>query len=185
MVREVMTVREFLLRMLVAVQPVLPVALAVLAVTLAAAAGILVRAEGLWVDQKRFRWLGVFYALDGGDRVRLACAWLKLALLPGLLARFQRPDAVGGMVFLLPALLGVLMTKERGKLPGNLLWLAVETAALVSCGLVCGFYREVHSGAGVIVLYVLMALFTALLGVYLFLVELSDISRGRRAHIHE
>lgn len=185
MVRKAMTMQEFILRMLAAVQPVLPAVLAVLLITMVVAAVLLVQAKGLWVDQKRFRWLGIFYELSAGDRVCLACSWLRLMILLALLARFQKLDVISCILFLVPALLCALTTKELKKIPGKLLWLAAEIVALVSSNLVCGFYHDVQSSVGFIAIYVFMALFTALLGIYLFLMDLSDISEGRRAHIHE
>lgn len=180
-----MTVREFLLRMLVAVQPVLPSVLAVLLITIAAAAVLLVQAKNLWINQKQFRWLGIFYELSAGDRVCLACSWLRLMLLLALLVQFRKLDVIGCVLFLVPALLCVLTTKKLKKIPSKLLWLAAEIVALLSSNLVCGFYHDVQAYAGYIAIYVFMALFTALLGIYLFLMDLSDISEGRSAHIHE
>lgn len=185
MVREAMTMHEFLLRMLVAIQPALPSVLAVLLITMAVAAVLLVQAKGFWVDQKRFRWLGVFYELEAEDRVCLACSWLRLLLLLTFLVQFQKLDAIRCILFLVPSLLCVLMTKTLKKIPGKFLWFVLEIVALVTTNLVCGFYHDVQSSAGFLVVYVLMALFTALLGIYLFLMDLSDISEGRRAHIHE
>lgn len=171
--------------MLISVQPVLPSALAVLLITTVAAAVLLVQARDLWTHQKRFRWLGIFYELSAGDRVCLACAWLRLLLLLALLVQFRKLDVVRCILFFVPSLLCVLMTKNAKKIPGKLLWLAAEAIALVSSNLVCGFYRDVQSNVWFIVIYVFMALFTSLLGIYLFLMDLSDISEGRRAHIHE
>lgn len=180
-----MTMQEFFLRALISVQPYLPSVLAVLLITIAVAAVLLVRVKDLWADQKQFRWLGIFYELRAGDRVCLTCSWLRLMLLLALLVQFRKLDVTGCILFLAPALLCVLTTKELKKIPGKLLWLAAEIIALVSSNLVCGFYHDVQSKVGFIVIYVFMALFTSLLGIYLFLMDLSDISEGRRAHIHE
>lgn len=180
-----MTTQEFLLRMLVTIQPVLPAVLAVLLITMAAAAMLLIQANGLWVNQKRFRWLGVFYELSAGDRVCLTCSWLKLLMLLTLLARFQKLDMVSCILFFVPALLSALTVRDLKKIPGKLLWLVAEVVAMLSANLVCGFYHDIQSSVGFIAIYVFMALFTALLGIYLFLMDLSDISEGRRAHIHD
>jgi len=171
--------------MLVAVQPVLPVVLGILLVTMVTAAVLLIQVRGLWVNQKRFRWLGIFYELGAGDRVCLACAWLRLMTLLALLVQFQKLNVISCILFLVPALLGTVTMRELKKIPGKVLWLGAQVVALLSANLVCGFYHDVQSSVGFITVYVFMALFTALLGVYLFLMDLSDISEGRRAHIHE
>lgn len=180
-----MTIQEFLLRMLIFVQPSIPSVLAVLLITMMVAAVLFVRAGGLWTDQKGFRWLGIFYELGVRDRLCLACSWLRLTFLLVLLVRFKTLDALSFFLFFVPALLCVLMTRKVKKIPGKLLWLAAEAVALLSSNLVCGFYHDMQGGIGFVSIYVLMALFTSLLGVYLFLMDLSDISEGRSAAIHE
>lgn len=180
-----MTIQEFLLRMLIFVQPSIPAVLAVLLVTMVVAAVLLVRVRGLWADQKRFRWLGIFYELGARDRLCLACSWLRLMFLLVLLVRFKKLDALSFLLFFVPALVCMLTTKKVKKIPSKLLWLAAETVALLSSNLVCGFYHDMQGGIGFVSIYVLMALFTSLLGIYLFLMDLSDISEGRSAGIHE
>lgn len=180
-----MTIQEFLLRMLAAIQPVLPAVLGILLVTMIVTAVLFVQVKGLWVDQKRFRWLGVFYGLDTRGLICLSCSWLKLMLLLALLVQFQKLDVSRCILFLIPALLYIMAAAGGRKVFGKLLWLAAEVVALVSTNLVCGFYHDVQRSAVFIAIYVFMALFTALLGIYLFLMELSDISEGRSANIHE
>lgn len=180
-----MTIQEFLLRMLIFVQPSIPAVLAVLLVTMVVAAVLLVRVRGLWADQKRFRWLGIFYELGTRDRLCLACSWLRLMFLLVLLVQFKKLDALSFLLFLVPALVCVLTTGKGKKIPSKLLWLAAEMVALLSSNLVCGFYHDMQGGIGFVSIYVLMALFTSLFGIYLFLMDLSDISEGRSAGIHE
>lgn len=180
-----MTIQEFLLRSLAAIQPVLPAVLGILLVTMIVAAVLLMQVKGLWVNQKRFRWLGVFYGLDTRGVVCLSCSWLKLMLLLALLLQFQKLDVSRYIMFLVPALIHIITASEIKRLPGKLLWLAAEVVALVSTNLVCGFYHDVQKSVMLIAVYAFMALFTALLGIYLFLMELSDISEGRSANIHE
>lgn len=176
-----MTIQEILLRSLQGLQPLLPAVMAVVVLTMLALAACAVLARGLWVDQRRFRWLGLFYSLRERDCVRLACVWVKLLLLEGFLVLFRKLDLSAYLMLLLPGLLyGVRLDSLKG-VPGRLVWLGLELMALLFTNLVCGFYRDMGGGLGFLVLYICMALFTALFGVYLFFQELNDISEGRRA----
>ena len=178
-----MSIEELLVRVLAQVQPLVPYMLVVTAATVAVLAILLVLSRGLWVDQKRFRWLGLFVDLKTGESVCLACAWIKLLMLLCLLAVFQKLSVAHYLLFLLPGILYALWPRRPARMPGKLIWLALEFAALLSCGLICGYVRDIEAGVKYQVIYGIMALFTAVFGVYLFLIELDDISSGRSAHL--
>ena len=61
--------------------------------------------------------------------------------------------------------------------------MSVEFAGLLSCGLICGYIRDMQAGLRYYLIYIAMALFTALFGLYIFLTELDDISNGRSANL--
>ena len=67
-----MTLREFLVRMLVFIRPLLPIALTVLGLTTVAVLILAAFSKRMNVEQKRFRWLGLFFNLSILDCVRIA-----------------------------------------------------------------------------------------------------------------
>ena len=180
-----MTLREFLVRMLVFVQSLLPIALAVLGLTTAAILILAGVSKKMNVEQKRFRWLGLFFDLSILDCIRLACSWLKLVLILVYLAAFQSLTAANLVLLLVPSILGAIRFHSVRNTVSNLLWLVVEFAAFISTNLVCGFIHTYNSGIGMIVVYICMAVFTALLAVFLFLTELGKISEGRQPYVIE
>ena len=178
-----MSTAELVVRVLAQVQPLLPYMLIVTAMTTAALAALLLASRGLWVDQRRFQWLGLFFSLSTGDCVRLACAWVKLLMLLSLLAGFQKLEIAKYLLFLVPGVVYALWPRRLARLPGRLAWLSVEFAGLLSCGLICGYIRDMQAGLRYYLIYIAMALFTALFGLYIFLTELDDISNGRSANL--
>ena len=180
-----MTLREFLLRMVVFVQPVLPAVLAVLVISTAVVLLLAFVSRNLWLDQKRFRWLGLFFDLSILDCLRLACSWLKLVLITIFLIAFRSLTALDILVVLVPGVLGALRFHSLRQTIGNLLWLAVEFAALISTNLVCGFIHTFNSGISMMAVYVCMALFTVLLAGFLFLTEIGDLSERRQPYVIE
>lgn len=180
-----MSVKEFLLRMLVSVEPLLPAVVAVVVVSLLAVAALALCTRGLWVNQKRIRWLGLFFDLGHADCVCLACGWLKFLFLLAFLIFFQKLSILGYIFFAAPGLICALHPGSAKRIPSRLVWLVLELAALLFTNLVCGFYRDVGGGVGFLVIYICMALFTALLGFYIFLMEINDISVGRKAKAND
>jgi len=180
-----MTLQEFLVRMLVFVRPLLPIALAVLAVTTAAVLFLAAVSRNMNVEQKRFRWLGIFFDLPVVDCIRLACAWLKLVLVVVYLAAFRSFIEADIILFLIPGILGAIRFHNIRSTIGNLMWLVVEFAALTSTNLVCSFIHTFNSGIGMMAVYVCMAVFTALLALFLFLSELGEISERRQPYVIE
>ena len=133
-----MTFEEFLLRMLAFVQPVLPAVFSVVLVTTVATGILALLARNLWIDQKRFRWLGLFMDMSVLDCVRMACSWLKLVLIVVYLVFFRSLTAVDLLLFLVPGIIAAVRFHNFRHTIGNILWLVVEFAALFSTNLVCG-----------------------------------------------
>lgn len=174
-----MTFSELAVRVLAQAEPLLLPMLAVAVPTMVLLPVFLHFGRDVWVDQRRFRWFGLFLGLSGWDCLRLACAWIKLLLLISFLAAFRKLSAPHCLLFLVPGVLECLSARGALRVPGRLVWFGLEFVALLSCNMVCGYIREVSAETLFYVLYICMALFTALFGVYLFLTELNDISAGR------
>ena len=174
-----MTFSELAVRVLAQAEPLLLHMLAVAVPTILLLPVLLFLGRSVWVNQRRFRWLGLFLGLSGWDCLRLACAWIKLLLLISFLAAFQKLDASRCLLFLVPGVVGCLSVRGALRVPGRLMWFALEFVALLSCNMVCGYIRDVSAETFLYVLYICMALFSVLFGGYLFLTELNDISAGR------
>lgn len=180
-----MTFQELALRIFYAAQPLLPFLGAVGVSTCALLAALLLLSRGLWFDRPAFRWLGLFYGLGKYDCVRLGSAWVKLSLLLSYLIAFQKLEGIHYLVILIPSLLFSIQIRSPKGIPANLLGCLMELVGLGAANVVCGYIRDFHPGAGFVVVYVLISLFLALYGVYLFLTELNVISNGRRILIED
>lgn len=174
-----MSYSELAIRILAQAEPLLLHMLAVAVPTILLLPVFLHLSRTVWVDQRRFRWLGLFLGLSGWDCLRLACAWIKLLLLISFLAAFRKLGTPHYLMFLAPGVLQCMSVRGALRVPGRLVWFALELAALLSCNMVCGYIRDVTADTFFYLLYICMALFTALFGIYLFLTELNDISAGR------
>ena len=178
-----MTFSELAVRVLAQAEPLLIHMLAVAVPTILLLPVFLHLGGKVWVDQRRFRWLSLFLGLGGWDCLRLACAWIKLLLLISLLAVFRKLGVSHYLMFLVPGVIQCLSVRGALRVPGRLVWFALQFVALLSCNMVCGYIQDVAAETFLYVLYICMALFTALFGVYLFLTELNDISAGRSANL--
>lgn len=180
-----MTLQEALLIIFRSAEPLLPFMAAVGLLTCVALAVLLVMSRGLWFDRPAFRWLGLFYGLDKGGCLRLACAWLKFCVLLTYLVAFQKLTTAHYLLFLVPALIFSVPLHQLTELPANLLGVFMELVGLVAANVVCGYYQDLHPGVGFLLVYILISLFLALYAVYLFLTELNVISNGRRVHVED
>ena len=152
-----MSAAELAIRILAQAEPLLPYMLAAVVPTALLLPLFLRLGSGLWVNQRRFRWIGLFVGLTIFRKMNVP--HYLLFVIPGALQCFSRRGAL--------------------RIPGRLLWLALELAALMSCNMVCGYIRDVSADAYLYTIYACIAIFTALFGIYLFLTELNDISEGR------
>lgn len=176
-----MSAEEILVRVLAQVWPLLPYMGAAAAVTAAALLALQLLSRGLWVDRPRFRWLGLFYSLSGLGALCLACAWLKLVLLLAMLFSARPLSAAQYLLAAVPGALYVLLPRRPLRLPVRLFWTALELAGLLSCNTLCGFIRETGAPARYWAVYGALSVFLALLGTFVFLGELDDVSAERSA----
>ena len=178
-----MSAWEAIVRVLAQMEPLVPYMLYAVAATIIVLPFLLLSARGLWIDRPAFRRIGMFLGLRGWDCVRLAGAWVKLLLLLAYLASFRRLDIAQYLLFLIAGTAFVISASDHARIPGRVLWLALEFIALLSCGMLGGYIHDVNGAAIYRAAYWMMAIFTALFGVYLFLTELNDISTGRRTEL--
>lgn len=174
-----MSVSESLNRMLVEMTPLVPGLLTCVVATAVALAVLYFRGRNAWVDQGRFSMASLFFGLDGWGTVSISCAWLKLIFLIVYLVSFQKLVLIQYLMILIPGLVMMVCTRTWGKAMSSLLWLVMELAGLVCASLVCGYIREMAAGIGFVLVYVAIALFLALFGIYLFLTDLGNISQER------
>lgn len=178
-----MTMQEAILRVLAQVQPLLPYLIFVTAATLLALPLVLLLSRNVWVNEGRFRWVSIFFGLRFSDSVRLACAWIKLLVLAAYLVGFRKLEFLHYLLFLVPGLIYVLAPHSLLQSPSRLFWMFLELVGLVSSNLICGYILDMGAGVGFWVVYIMMAVFTALFGGYLFFMELNDISAGRSTDV--
>lgn len=176
-----MSLHELFLRLLVIAKPVLPAAITVVVITALAVVIIAILSRGLWINQKRFRILGLFCAMSRGDCLRLACAWIKFLFLAVFIVSFEKLEVAGYICFVVPAIVYSVSVKNIMKIPGRLLWVMLEFIGLLTTNLICGYYYDMHGGKAFMIIYIIMAIFMLLFGCYLFLTEIEDISEGRGA----
>lgn len=175
-----MSINELLLRIFYASRPLLPYVGIVAAATVAAMVVLLALGSILWFDSRGFRWLGVFYGMEGLLSVRLGSAWIKLCLTLTYLAAFQPLKLVHYLILLVPVVIYAIDTRIPGKIPGNLLSGAMQMAGVAAANIICGYYHDVSRNGVLVLVYIFISLIIALYSAYLFLTELNSLSQGRR-----
>ena len=178
-----MNMTEMLTRTLIVMAPLSRLVIVTAAATAALCAALLPLCRHTWLNKGSFSWLGIFYGQGGAGYVKLACAWVKLVLLITLLASFKALEASEYAAFLIPGLLYAALSRTFASLLNKLLWLTLETVGLLACNTLCDFVIEMDPGAVFTAVCVLLSVFVAVFGLYLFLRELHSISGERRRFV--
>jgi hypothetical protein len=171
-----MDITEGLTRTLLVIAPLSRLVIVTAAATAALCAVLLPLCRRTWLNKGSFSWLGIFYRQSYAGYVKLACAWVKLVLLITLLASYRALDASEYAAFLIPGLVYAALSRSFTAFVNKLLWLVLETAGLLACNTLCDFVIEMAPGVAFIVIYVMLSVFIAIFGLYLFLRELHSIS---------
>ena len=173
---------ETILRMLYLLEPLVPAVLITAGLTAAMMLLLVLPCSRFWPDDRRGnRWLGLFFGLHGWDYVRLACVWLRFCLCVTLLLPFLRLTAQHYVLYAVPMVVG-LWGGAPGRWVGRLLGDAALFAGVLLTELLFSYWQGVGGSFAVLSLYVVLSLFVLLFNIYLFLLELENISGDRKTH---
>lgn len=180
-----MSFAELIYRLISSLKPLVPYLLPATAVTLLAALVLAVMTNKLWVGDRSWKWLGLFFCLDGRQAVAFSCAWLKLLLMAVFLIAFRELEVLHYFTFAVP---GIVMCIASGSVSAALscfFWTFLEVWAIFAANLVCTYYLSISSNVWLMVVYIFMSIFVMLLGVYRFLMETEAVSAARKIRPEE
>lgn len=179
-----MSATEGLLRILSGVEGCIPsIVVTAIATTIVLVILLLMTRGEIWIDQPRMKVVSIFAELGGRGMLSLACAWVKLIILLTFLVQFDKMTLPDYLFFLLPGIIYCLNIRSVLRIPVRVFWLVFQLVALGSTNLICSYILDIDPGMSYVLLYILLALFVALFGIYSFLMELSDISFERRVNL--
>ncbi|MFI3313604.1 MAG: hypothetical protein R3Y62_06920 [Eubacteriales bacterium] len=160
-----------------------PAILAVLGTTLIALVCLLPLTHDLWLDQKRFGVMGLFFDMKGVDCLRVACSWIKFVVTCTFIIQFTKLDLVDYTLIAVPGLIYVFVIANGKKAASAFLWLVLEVIGMISVNAICGFIHDVNAGVEYVILYLFLGMFLGLFALYLLINEIHDVSIERRANI--
>lgn len=178
-----MTAGELFARILGQGIPWIPTMITIVATTLLALALLLPLTRDLWLDQKRFGYMALFFDMKAMDCVRTACAWIKMIVVITFIIQFQKLSVVDYMLIFIPGLVYALLIGSFGKMFNRILWLILQLIGMVSVNAICGYVLDLRPGVEYVILYVFLGIFLGLFALYLFINEVHDVSIERRANI--
>lgn len=178
-----MIVIDILIEILASMREVLIPFYVVLCVSLIAFIILEPLCRKMWPNNRSFKWLGILYHLKTGGRIRLACCWIKLILLITYLIMFQELDGQKYIMFLIPGLIYAFDLKHSKRIPGRIFWVLIETVGLFTASIVSGYIHDMRPGIVFTFIYIAIAIFLGLFGIYLFIAELDEISSVRESPI--
>ena len=175
---------ETILRTLYLLEPLVPAVLIAAGLTAVVMVLLVLPCSRFWPDDRRGnRWLGLFFGLRGWACVRLACAWLRFCLGIVLLLPIVRLTAQHYVLYAVPMLVG-LWGGAPGRWVGRLLGDAALFAGVLLTDLLFSYWQGVGGSFVILSLYVVLCLFVLLFNIYLFLLELENISGDRKVRQH-
>ena len=159
--------------------------IAVALLTIVLAVFLSLRCRNVWFNKKNFKWMGLFYSLSAFDSVRIASAWIKLCLVVIFLCRFKPLALPEYFMLAIVGLLTIADIKHPGTIITGFFAILIQIIGLISANVVCSYIIDLQPGFMFMFAYILMAIFLSLYGVYMFLTELNNISKGRSFHERE
>lgn len=174
-----MTLQEFLLRVLYAMEALVPVLITGLVATVLMLTLLYFVSRDAWLQDRRFPIAGVLFGISGVGRFHLACVWLKLVFVAYFLVAFQIMSTMHYWIVIVPGLLASILEQGIWKKLQGLFWLVIQLIGLFSANMICRFILQMSGGIIFVLIYIAIALFLALLSLYLFLTELLSLSDRR------
>jgi len=185
-----MSFNGVILQVITKVEPLVPVMLFCAGVTLVLMLILYFLSGNVWMDDKRFKVLGVFFGLSRYDCYRLALSWIRLLMTLFFVVAFRNlkletnlRQVIRSPQFVAYLLIGVLYAldiKRPVRIPKNICWFLVISCGLFATSIVCGYMQTLAGfNLGVFIVYVFMGMFMILFALYLFLMEMDEVSKDR------
>lgn len=174
-----MSATEYFLRLLAALRPLLPGAIATVVCTVAAALLLFFTGRSAWVQHKGFSLPSLFFSLNGLGILRISCSWIKLIFILTYLVSFRKLVLIQYVLLAVTGLLFALCSGSVKGIASGILWTVLQIMGTLCASLVCGYIRDTAPGLTFLLIYLAMALFLALLGMYLFLLDIISVSENR------
>ena len=174
-----MTFAEIFYRLQEGLRPLAVYLIPITAITLAAAFILSFFTRKLWVGDRNWKRLGIFFSLNFKQRISLSCAWLKLVIMLLYLVILRELDTIHYFVLALTAVIMCIFSEPVSAVLEIFFWSFLELWAVFAANLVCSYYLTISSSAVVMAIYIFMSIFVLLLGVYRFIMETDLISESR------
>ena len=170
---------ETILRVLYLLKPLVPTVLIVAALTMAALLLLVLPCGRFWINKRSASWLGMFFCLRGRGCVHLACVWLRFCLCIALLIPLSQITAQHCLLLVVPMVTELLADTSLKHLVGRILGDIALLAGVLLANLLFGYMQG--SGGDIVPssLYVVLCIFVLLFNIYLFLLEIENISENR------
>lgn len=186
-----MKLMSVLIQLVTKIEPLVVPMLFCMGVTAVVVTIMYLSAKNVWVDEQRFRLLGVFFGLDAYDIYRLSLSWVRFLLTVFFVVAFRYLElqtdlrqVIRSPQFCMYTIIGLLYVADyrRPKLIlKNLAWFLVISCGLFATSIMSGYMQSLAKpGIGVILIYICMGIFMCLFSLYLFLLEIDEVSRDRK-----
>ena len=179
-----MDILNYITQVLSFLEPIVPGIIIAVIITSAVMVFLLSLSGRLWINQKRFNVLGVFYGLGGYNTIRLSCVWIKLILVIVYIVSFRELTTLHFFVFILISLISAIDIRAPRKILKNIIWILIELAGLLAVNMVCAYMRSFsYISVQLWTVYISFGILMILLEIYLFLNSVETISTERKINI--
>jgi len=186
-----MSISGYLLQLATRMEPMVPVMVFTAGVTAVVVIVFAILATDVWIDERKFRVLGVFFGLNGYDSYRLSLGWIRVLMTLFYVVAFRNLEletnfrqVIRSPQFSLYLLIGILYVADFKRpmlVLKNLAWFLVICCGLFATSIMCGYMRTLPGfSLGAFIVYACMGTVVFLLSVYLFFMEVEGISRNRK-----
>lgn len=186
-----MSFSEFFLKLATRLEPMVPVMVFTAGTTAVLIVVLAILASDVWIDDRKFRFLGVFFGLNSYDIYRLTLGWVRLLMTLFYVVAFRNLEletSFGQVIrspqFSLYLLIGVLYVADYKRpmlILRNLAWFLIICCGLFATSIMCGYMRTLPGfSLGAFIVYACMGSLVFLFAAYLFITELDEVSRNRK-----
>ncbi|MFI3227448.1 MAG: hypothetical protein R3Y09_08555 [Clostridia bacterium] len=176
-----MGAKEFLLRLMITLEPMVICIIAVVAVTCVFLPILIIKSRGLWVNSKNFRFLSLFYHLRFYDAIRLGSAFVKLILMMVFIIQFKALEEIHYICFIFVSILYAFDVKALFRTIANVFWCTLQIVAIFSLNIICSYILQINAKPEFLIVYIVLGIFVVLFAIYSFITEINEVSMGRRA----
>lgn len=166
-------------------KPLVPYVAIILVLSLIAFVFIAPKCGKIWMNDKGFGYMSLFFNMNIFLAIKLSCAWIKLLLVILFIVGFTSLDVMHFIFLLVPCILMLFINNQMMDIFNHIVNVGIQYIGVIALNILCSYIIQFQFEIIYLAAYLFISILVILYSIYVFILEVDAISLGRRTIIND